>query len=168
MPADQIGFHTCWPRNSSSMVAVPRSGKLLLLPQRPGTERRVPGGLGREEGFLNSKGGVEAEGNSSFKPLQGEGILPAELPPKRKVSPPKMQVLFSPTQEICTTDGYALALFGICLWSKRNRPRKWSDKWFYGNIVPRRWLSPSKRGFLCNSNTGATSSNARGNRRSRV
>lgn len=87
MPADQIGFHTCWPRNSSSMVAVPRSGKLLLLPQRPGTERRVPGGLGREEGFLNSKGGVEAEGNSSFTPLQGEGILPAELPPKRKVSP---------------------------------------------------------------------------------
>lgn len=89
MPADWIGFHTCWPRNTTTMVAVPRFGKLLLLPHRSGTECCVPPtcplpAVGRKA--LPTVRGCTSAGNSKcfFKPRWWEGTLPGELPSKRR------------------------------------------------------------------------------------
>lgn len=74
-------------------MAVPRFGKLLLLPHRSGTDRCVPltcllpAARATEEGFPNSKGMQSAENSKrSLKPLWWKGILPGGLPPKNRVS----------------------------------------------------------------------------------
>lgn len=138
MPADQIGFHTCWPRNSTTVVAVPRFGKLLLLPRRSGTDHSVPltclfpadGGM--EKVFPIARGCISAENSKCFfKPVWWGEILPVGLPSKRRVSSTQEHILIDKRctwtlfkgmedlqnnpqrawsgQETCTADGYTLA-----------------------------------------------------------